>query len=316
MAKHQLTIVSEGFPSELILQMVQYLPFKDGRTIAALRHAHPRIKALLDAYECSITKSFVKNELRHAPTDFSYSKEDFRYEWLAECAKNYNVVDDVMGALICDQNCFAVERNNMALVNTGLLLMYKLLSHKTHATKLTFIKSLRRDPLIAMYLALHHATLAARYHGSGWMHQRTYGRFLDGDQLSLRNELEFCFAEGMLTVGPKFISDMLLNHASSDAETTLLNLYHDYGVHDWEWPSEDATGEFEPPRTQGPRREPGSMGRSLFTTLLERMADVMDCLLEEVRMNVERDTERVDHPLAYLNLEGKARLLQGFDLEG
>lgn len=139
---------------------------------------------------------------------------------------------------------------------------------------------------------------------------------MDANQLSLRNELEFCFAEGMLSIGPKFISDMLLNHATSDAEATLLNLYHDHGTHDWNWPGwGEGPGEFNPPRTQGPAREKGSMGRSLFTTLLERMSETMDCPLEEVRTNVERDTESLDHALAYLDLAGKNRLLQGLNIE-
>jgi hypothetical protein len=166
-----------------------------------------------------------------------------------------------------------------------------------------------------MYLVLHHATLSARYHGSGWIHQRTYGRFMDANQVELRSELEFCFAEAALTIGPEFISDTLLHHDTSDAETTLLNLYHDHGIHDWDWPCwGSGKGEFEPPRTQGPQREQGKE-RSLFTTLLERLAELMDCRLEDVRPRVEQHLAATTHSTAYLSLGGKARLLEGLDLE-
>jgi hypothetical protein len=164
-----------------------------------------------------------------------------------------------------------------------------------------------------MYIVLHHATLSARYHGSGWINQRTYGRFMDANQVELRSELEFCFAEAALTIGPEFISDTLLHHDISDAETTLLNFYHNHGIHDWDWPC-TGKGEFEPPRTQGPQREPGK-GRSLFTTLLERLAELMDCRLEDVRMRVEQHLAVTDHSTAYLSLAGKERLLKGLDVE-
>jgi len=80
----------------------------------------------------------------------------------------------------------------MALVNTGLLLIYRLnefgmllptlsvmmtfnIRVETHSAQVNFIKSLPQDPLIAMYLAVNHATLTARYHGEGVINQRTYG---------------------------------------------------------------------------------------------------------------------------------------------
>lgn len=181
-----------------------------------------------------------------------------------------------------------------------------------HNDKLTFIKSLSRDPLIAIYLTLHNSTLTGRYHGSGWIHQRTYGRFMDVNQVSLRNELEFCFAEGALTLGPKFISDLLLRPSKPGAEATFLNFYLDFGRHDWEWPGwGERKGEFNPPKTQGPKKRPESQGKSLFTTLLERLAECTKCTSDEVRGKIEEQTNEPEHPLAYLNLQGKARLMEG-----
>jgi hypothetical protein len=164
-----------------------------------------------------------------------------------------------------------------------------------------------------MYLVLHHATLSARYHGSGWIHQRTYGPLMDANQVELRSELEFCFAEAALTIGPEFISDTLLHHDTTYAETTLLNFYHDHGIHDWYWPC-SGKGEFEPPRTQGPQREQGKE-RSLFTTLLERLSELMECRLEDVRPRVEQHLTATTHLTAHLSLAGKARLLEGLDVE-
>jgi hypothetical protein len=138
---------------------------------------------------------------------------------------------------------------------------------------------------------------------------------MDANQLSLRNELEFCFAEACLSIGPDFLYDMLVNPSDPQGEITLLNFYHEHGTHDWEWPcSGQGMGEFQPPRTQGPQQE-GGKGRSLFTGMLERMAEVEKCSLVEVRSRVEDRTDKRDHELAYLSLDGKARVIQGLDVD-
>lgn len=138
---------------------------------------------------------------------------------------------------------------------------------------------------------------------------------MDANQLSLRNEIEFCFAEATLSIGPAFLYDMLVNPSDPAGETTLLNFYHDHGTHDWEWPCwGDGVGEFEPPRTQGPQRDVGSKGRSLFTTMLKRMAELVECPLQEVRARVEEETAGREHALAFLSLDGKARLIRGLDV--
>ncbi|KAG9187002.1 hypothetical protein G6011_10110 [Alternaria panax] len=225
-------LISPRIPPELVLRTIQHLPFNDGTLITAIRSAHPRLRAIFKNYESSITSSFMRKELRHAETDFSCKSGSITVEWLADCVGKYDIVDDVMDALCSDYNFNAIPRHNMPLANAGILLLYRLAS----IDRLTYMTSLPRDPLTAMYLTLHHATLTARYHGSGWINQRTYGRFMDANQVSLRCELEFCFAEAALCLGPQFISDTLLHHDTSDAETTLLNFYVDHGTHDWEWP--------------------------------------------------------------------------------
>jgi len=309
-------LVSPRIPPELVLKTIQYLPFEDGKTISTLRCAHPRLWDIFKTYERSITGSFMRRELRHAQTDFPCEKEAPNLRWLVECVKRYDIVDDIMDALFSERNCFAVARHNLSLVNAGVLLSYRLVSFDDHAAKVAHIMSLPQDALTAIYLALHHATLSARYHGSGWIHQRTYGRFMDANQLSLRNEMEFCFAEAALYHGPEFISNMLLHHDTSDAETALLNVYHDHGTRDWDWPCwGSGPGEFEPPRTHGPERDMGQKSPSLFSTLLERLAKEIGCSLAEVRSRVETSTDDPNHPLAYLDLEGKARLMRGRNVD-
>lgn len=135
---------------------------------------------------------------------------------------------------------------------------------------------------------------------------------MDANQISLRSELEFCFAEAALTLGPEFISDLLLRPTKPGAEAIFLNFYHEHGIHDWEWPGwGEGKGEFNPPRTQGPKKRPEDIGRSLFTTLLERLAECEGTSLDEVRERIEVKTNNPDHALAYLDLYGKARLMEG-----
>lgn len=140
---------------------------------------------------------------------------------------------------------------------------------------------------------------------------------MDANQISLRNELEFCFAEATLSIGPAFLYDMLVNPTDPSGETTLLNFYHEHGTHDWEWPCwGTGRGEFEPPRTEGPQREGGMKGRSLYTCLVERVAGLRGEELRDVKGRVEGDLRRTDHGLAYLSLGGKERLVGGRDLDG
>jgi hypothetical protein len=139
---------------------------------------------------------------------------------------------------------------------------------------------------------------------------------MDANQISLRSELEFCFAEACLSIGPDFLFDMLVNPTDPTGEITLLNFYHDHGTHDWEWPCwGTGHGEFEPPRTQGPQKSVGIKGRSLFTTLLDRLTELSGCTLAQVRARVETEANSTDHGLAFLSLGGKERLIQGLDVE-
>jgi hypothetical protein len=180
------------------------------------------------------------------------------------------------------------------------------------------LRSLAKDPLTAIYLAVHHATLTARYHGEGIIHQRTYGRFMDANTVSLRSDIEFCFAEASLQLGPSFIHASLLPTdppaTSLSAEVVLLNFYHDHAIHDWflESVMEGVEGMGMPPVTQGPRTNVKE--RSLWTTLLERVAELMECPLENVRGAIEEDATPHSHSLAWLDLHGKETLMKGEDL--
>ena len=122
-----LNLVSPAIPPEIILNIVQHLPLNTGRDILRLQHVHPRLRAILLNYERSLTRTFMRRELSHASTDFPCCAK-FGYHCLAECVRRYDIVDDVMDALSSRQNCYAVPAYNMALANTGLLLLYRVAS--------------------------------------------------------------------------------------------------------------------------------------------------------------------------------------------
>ncbi|KAF1834223.1 hypothetical protein BDW02DRAFT_498827 [Decorospora gaudefroyi] len=308
-------MTSPRIPVELVLKTIQHLPFQDGNQIATLRTAHPRLRALFTNYEHSIAKHFMKNELRHAQTDFPCHETRLSVDWLATCVKSYDTVDEVMHALCSPHNNHAIPRHNIPLANAGLLLLYRLAAQDSHAHKLTYLTTLPNDALTALYLTLHHATLTARYTGSGWINQRSYGRFMDANQISLRTDLEFSFVEAVLCSadGPALILDTLLGRPC--AEITLLNVYHECGTRDWAWPCwGDGKGEFEPPRTQGPVREVRG-GSTLYSCLLEGLARGLGCGIEGVRGKVEERLAERGSGIAWLSLEGKARLLLGLDVD-
>lgn len=66
-------------------------------------------------------------ELPHARTDFLHNGSP-SLDWLAKCVDRYDTVDDIMDALSSHQNCFPVARHNLSLVNTGVLLLYRVAS--------------------------------------------------------------------------------------------------------------------------------------------------------------------------------------------
>ncbi|EUC40851.1 hypothetical protein COCMIDRAFT_71526, partial [Bipolaris oryzae ATCC 44560] len=307
-------LVSPRIPPEIVLQTIQHIPFSNGALISALRNAHPRLRALFSTYEQSLTRQFMQTELRHAERDFPCEQGAFSLTWLASCVRTYDIIDDIMDALCSPHNFTAITPHNVFLGYTGFLLLHRIsLLEKTGGDAQRYIESLQKDALTAIYLSLHHSTLAARYHGSGWINQRTYGVSMSSEHLSLRNELEFCFAEAALSEGPEFVSDTLLLHRErSDCEVVLLNFYHEYGVRGWEGPCEGAKGGFEPPRTQGPRREGDR--KSLWVTVLKCLAGWMRCEVGSVRERVERELESTEHRLANLTLGGKEWLLRGRDL--
>jgi hypothetical protein len=125
-------LVSRRIPPELILKTIQHLPFEDGKRIASLC-AIPNLRDLIKTYEHSITRWFMKKELRHASVDFPYN-EKFGLHWLSNCVSRYDVVDAVMDELTWRENCVAVEPHNVAAVNAGLLLLYRLASIRKFAS--------------------------------------------------------------------------------------------------------------------------------------------------------------------------------------
>lgn len=125
--RSQLNLVSPDIPPEIILKIIQYLPFENGKNILKLQHVHPRLRDLLQNYERSLTRTFMNQELPHASTDFPCCAK-FGYLCLAECVRRYDIVDDIMDALSSRQNCYAVEEHNVPLLNTGLLLIYRVAS--------------------------------------------------------------------------------------------------------------------------------------------------------------------------------------------
>ena len=115
------------FPVELLLDIIQRIPFHS-RLILTLALVHPRIRDLVSNYQLSITKNFARSNLPHVFQDFplSYKGGLITYNWLSKCIRQYDVIDDVMAVLTSDLNCYAVEKHNMAVVNTGLLILYRL----------------------------------------------------------------------------------------------------------------------------------------------------------------------------------------------
>jgi hypothetical protein len=118
------------FPTELVLEIIERVPYGDGSIISNLARTHSRLQTILSSYEQSLASSFAHKELKHAAVDFPINQQGFR--WLQSCVKRYDSVDDLMAMLVSEHNVFPVRKHNMGLVNTGLLLLYRLQSLGTY----------------------------------------------------------------------------------------------------------------------------------------------------------------------------------------
>jgi hypothetical protein len=67
----------------------------------------------------------MQKELRHAERDFP-CEGDLSVDWLAECVRNYDIMDDVMDALCSDYNFNAIMPHNAFLAYTGLILIHRI----------------------------------------------------------------------------------------------------------------------------------------------------------------------------------------------
>jgi hypothetical protein len=121
------TLIDTSIPVELIAEIIQRIPF-DAKVTPTLSLVHSRFRDLLHNYQTSIAKNYATRNLPHVFQDFPCGKNAIKYEWLANCIRQYDVVDDVMAVLLSEVNCFAIEKHNMAVLNTGLLLLYRLCS--------------------------------------------------------------------------------------------------------------------------------------------------------------------------------------------
>ncbi|KAH7114322.1 hypothetical protein B0J11DRAFT_133270 [Dendryphion nanum] len=302
------TLVDASIPGELLLGIIENLTF-DKKVMRDISLVHPRLRSLVLEFQYSITKKFASNQLHHATTDFT-TDETANYRWLARCIRRYDVIDEVMDVLISEKNRLAVHPHNMGVTNTGMLLLYRLFDVDGIDNKIAFIKSLPRSPILAMFLAIHFSIFAARHYGKGIINDKRYGPYLDGNNFEMRSEVEFSFAEGVMELGPQFISDIILG--ADNAENTLMLFFHDHAFQDWNMHT--IQSDFVPINTQGPHREPGTRSRSLWTTVQERLADLSDCPLNEVVDRVIEEIEEPGHWHSWMGLAGKAELMKGLNL--
>lgn len=127
MSQIRSNLINTSFPAELLVEVIQRIPF-DSSVVPKLALVHPRLHELLVNYQTSIAKNFARRNLPHICQDFPCDENSITYAWLSRCIQQYDVVDDVMAILLSEINCYAVEKHNMAVVNTGLLLLYRLCS--------------------------------------------------------------------------------------------------------------------------------------------------------------------------------------------
>lgn len=146
----------EILPTEIIIEIITNLSFNT-KTWKELRSV-PRISDIVHDFERSITKDITAKQLPNAIADFPPARQP-DYEWLATCLQRYDVIDEIMDLLVDDDNYWPVEPQNMSLVSTGLLLLYRLQENsKCHSRTESKLQH-HSPPESLRYLVLHAFTL-------------------------------------------------------------------------------------------------------------------------------------------------------------
>ncbi|KAF2202155.1 hypothetical protein GQ43DRAFT_485662 [Delitschia confertaspora ATCC 74209] len=303
-------LIDLSFPTELLLEVIGHLEYEAGLW-EKLALVHPRFAAVIACNQTSIVKHVLRTELRHTLVDFApYPMTDkLTVTWLSNSIRHYDVVDGIFEKLrACDLST-RITPYNEALAYVGLLLMYQLNCRQPHKDKVAYLKSLQRDPLIAIYVVMYNSGLAARQHGKGLISQKTFGGTQqDGNEYRLQIEVEQSFNESMLNLGPQFIYDALFQEMSY--ETTLLMFLHDSETTWEQLPERDPIM-----NTSGPLRNPEREKQTLWDTMMDRLATTIGCPRNEVRGRIADDIEFEDHLLAWIG-GGRDRLLRGLNLIG
>lgn len=319
-------------PSEVVLEIFKNVP-TEATTIRDLSLIHPRFYAILKSYEKSHTEHVRP---LHALNDFPRKHPDEKkgYAWLSKCVRQYDIMDDLMDRLYYAQPSQLADHNQV-MVYAGFFLLYQVSEkckfafspasstianisigmNEGHDKAIEFIQGLPLDPLTAMALAIWLSYATARYTTEGllktrhvldeWAYETQY------DEVRLKHELEFAFKECALCNGPGFILETFNNEAR--AEKDLLNIYHETSLL-YEIPGRTDVPRTDTsfwPQTQGPKTNPDTPQRTLWTTLVESIADKGGIPLDFVEDTIIDRTNLPDHVLANLSLYEKERLVAG-----
>jgi len=290
-------------PVELILSIIEELPVDDETIIQTLFHIHPHIRNILSQNERSLTKAFLRNNMRHALVDLPCRKHEAPgFSYLVRCVRDYNAVDDAMLLL----RAFT-DAHNMGLVYTGLLLLCRFASLPSPADKRAWMAALPRHPLMAMYLAIH--TARHQLHCTGGLLRSHLGA---ADQRGRRIVAEAAFLEGCFEFGIAFIRDVLRGEKAAAAKVleaspqvagagVVLVLDQEHDTHRG----------ILPPDMQALRN--ATAADSLMLALRDRLEEVLGGAPPGWRVydQVMNDVDDPRHDLSRLNRWDTDRLMEG-----
>jgi hypothetical protein len=315
-------LVGANFPSELLLKVLENVPCSNG-SISTLAKTHPRIASLMNHYEKSMTKTYLKRDLPHVFTDFPSNEKRCDYAFIQDCVTKYDMIDEIMDILTAHDSYLPVEPQNQALVYTGLLLLTHMSTIGLHSEKIAYLNSLARDPLTAIHLTIHIITQTATHRSppGTLINIKRYPVPPTAAHREIKSNIKHAFKEGCLSLGPEFIHAFLKNAKKS--EPILLNLFHNHA-------DRGRLGRLVTPETaelvpitEGPMPEvpevpevlPEEREKKLVYAIASRLKDLTGTRESEVDVMVREECSEEDHRLAWMGNWGRESFMKGLDLQ-
>ncbi|KAI9722247.1 MAG: hypothetical protein M1812_001719 [Candelaria pacifica] len=241
-ANPHVRIDLEDLPVEIILEIIFRLPFS-AKGFRDLLLVNKRLHSIVRTYERSLSNTiatsqytleaslFPPNAVTHNHNTVTKTRPSFSYLKTLSCRH------DILSTIIAKTADLNIDTTYhlreclpqwQRLQKCGLLLLYLLHDHPTHALKSVFLASLPLPSLALLNLSTLFGTRVASTLGTGIIHSS-----FAANDAETRSDINLVFAELMLRHGPAFLCNILNKEEKETREVSCeWERLDEYQIHE------------------------------------------------------------------------------------